>query len=622
MEETCGHLSGCFLRDLENSEETPLEVVNEYRAGSGRRWSVRCEVQGAIDYVKFRYNGTVQDEFQDPWYMGGDYNGWINDVEYLGTCQTANKTIRVSGFLWNQGDSAPCFENVLELDSNCDDPTHNDSNAPSGTSSSTPSLVPSAGPPSLFPSQLRSSNSPSFLGPLSLFPSLVPSAGPPSLFPSHFGSFNSPPFLGSSSLVPSLTPDSRGSILPSILSSSGSPSRPSWSLDSLQPSFRGSSEGSMTASRSLQPSFFVTPPPENSRIISARSTWAVDGNTLVSGRTSDPLGYPNYGSVQSLLFDNGTEQQLLVPVDAVPAMRFGASLAVENNVLVVGAPGDHHGWRENYINDAGSVYIYTRQNVDGEWMQQSKLLTNPVQEDDHFGTSIVLQNDTLVVGAYDGINFNKQTNGALYVFQRVGDDWVQRQRIEGSLPENELGASMEFYGDTLFVGEPTDSNAFSGRVNVYKRSVNGTMWSLDQVLEPSSTRFGRSFGTSMSVNGDVLMVGSPASQGGEVFVFGLSENGQWVEKQRLVASDTDFFLYFGLTIAVHGSVAVVGSRRENFACENIQCGQAYVFRKGLDNIWMEEKILRQERGFGQAIGFAGNSLLVSSWNKIFVYDNY
>lgn len=69
---------------------------------------------------------------------------------------------------------------------------------------------------------------------------------------------------------------------------------------------------------------------------------------------------------------------------------------------------------------------------------------------DRFGERVVLDDDTLVVGA-PGVDGELQDVGALYVYRRIGDGWIETQKIENPVPElnGRLGQVFDVEGDII-----------------------------------------------------------------------------------------------------------------------------------------------------------------------------
>ncbi len=153
---------------------------------------------------------------------------------------------------------------------------------------------------------------------------------------------------------------------------------------------------------------------------------------------------------------------------------------------------------------------------------------------DHFGVSVGLVGDTLVVGAYQegsgatGINGDQAddsapNSGAVYVFQRTGSIWVQEEYLKASNPgaDDEFGGSIALFGDTLAVGasregstatgvngpKGVDNAVASGAVYLFRRTKGS--WMQGAYIKASNTGAVDWFGTSVALSGDTLAVGAP-----------------------------------------------------------------------------------------------------------------
>ena len=91
-----------------------------------------------------------------------------------------------------------------------------------------------------------------------------------------------------------------------------------------------------------------------------------------------------------------TQQAVIYPTGAHLGDLFGSSIALDGNVALIGAPWDDVGELEN----AGSAYVFERNG--SNWTEQDRLFHPGGLSDDNFGSSVALQNDVAVVGAIDG----------------------------------------------------------------------------------------------------------------------------------------------------------------------------------------------------------------------------
>src|SRR5262249_65656 len=143
---------------------------------------------------------------------------------------------------------------------------------------------------------------------------------------------------------------------------------------------------------------------------------------------------------------------------------FGASVAIDGDTLVAGAPGDDNGANENQ----GSDYVFTRSGTD--FTLQQKLMASDGKASDAFGVSVAIDGDTLVAGApiaplVDGTPIPpppaRADQGAAYVFTRSGPNWTGEEELTAASDGaggKFFGFSVSFDGDSLVAGAPGDDN--------------------------------------------------------------------------------------------------------------------------------------------------------------------
>jgi hypothetical protein len=103
----------------------------------------------------------------------------------------------------------------------------------------------------------------------------------------------------------------------------------------------------------------------------------------------------------------------LTAFDAADSDRFGNSVAVSGDTVVVGAYREDGGFG---LTERGAAYIFERNKFGADiWGQAKKLLAWDGVSEDYFGYSVAISGDTVVVGAYmeDG---GGNDRGAAYVF--------------------------------------------------------------------------------------------------------------------------------------------------------------------------------------------------------------
>ena len=131
---------------------------------------------------------------------------------------------------------------------------------------------------------------------------------------------------------------------------------------------------------------------------------------------------------------------------------FGASLALDETILAVTAPGSYNSLVPDLSKvEYGAAYVFRRS---GDlWSEEAKLLPEEVKAEDSFGGSaIALHENFLIVGAALTEVVTK-SNGAAYFFDR-NVAWEESHRIVAPDPLNEdlFGASIAATPDLVFVG--------------------------------------------------------------------------------------------------------------------------------------------------------------------------
>ena len=306
---------------------------------------------------------------------------------------------------------------------------------------------------------------------------------------------------------------------------------------------------------------------------------AIDGDRLAVGAPSKNEGKAVSGAVYLFEYDGNTwvpdeNQQKLTASVPESSGRFGFSLALDGDKLVVGAPG------------SGSVFVFERQS-DGKWLP---VVTPELPVASMFGLAVAARHGRVVVGA--------PGSGLAYVLE--GDSWIE---LPAKTPF--LGCALALHGDTVVVGAPSSMHPFvsaegSGRVYLFK--LQGTTWVEEDVLE---LPYAWGFGSSVSFDGNVLVVGAPFDEvhhpaipppeppdeptlikAGSAYVFGY-ENEEWVMKTQLIAGDPDdpdndkaepmMNDRFGWTVVTSDNTVVAGATFINAGGLPSNAGAAYAF---------------------------------------------
>lgn len=359
---------------------------------------------------------------------------------------------------------------------------------------------------------------------------------------------------------------------------------------------------------------------------------------------------------------------------------FGMAVALDGNTLVVGAPNeDSHatGVNGNQTNNdasaSGAVYIFVYEQ--GQWHQQAYLKASNTGIGDGFGMDVAISGDTIVVGApfetsqATGVNGDQTDNsvfkaGAAYVFTRTNGVWSQQAYLKASNTGEEyiFGTRVAISGNTIVVTSPwEDSNAtgvngngdnhlapISGSAYVFTR-ING-VWSQQAYLKASNTEQLDTFGSSIAISGETIVVGATGEDSNTTGVNGDQTNnlalsagaayvftrtaGQWSQQAYLKASNADSLGVgqgdnFGSAVAIDGSTIVVGAMEEDSGSTGVNgdqhnnstnnAGAAYVFTH-TNGLWSQQAYLKASNPghvdyFGSMLNIKGDMVVVGAFGE-------
>ncbi len=265
--------------------------------------------------------------------------------------------------------------------------------------------------------------------------------------------------------------------------------------------------------------------------------------------------------------------------------RLGGAVAMDGDLMVVGAP------RANRPAGGGSqvgrAYLFRRDAATGRFVFERTLAQSVSAAGDLYGSSISVRDRVIAVGA-PGANSGA---GRVFVFDdRKGTGWPLVRRIDGAAGEALGSAVAVGTNGWVACGAPMAANG--GRVRLYRSDAGGRdNWGfVTDVTNPAtSTPEGDGFGSSVEMQGEILLIGAPAADGlglglpalgiaperpnaGRAYLFswnGEEATGSWTLTKALPRANN--FGHFGTTggrfgarVALDGEIAAVsepGTRR-------------------------------------------------------------
>ncbi len=333
----------------------------------------------------------------------------------------------------------------------------------------------------------------------------------------------------------------------------------------------------------------------------------ISGDTIIVGSHLEDTDTGNSGAiyVYTRTMNVWSFQTMLKASNLGSNDFYGFSIAIDSGTIIVGAYKED-GDDSSALNDYGAAHIFT--GAGNSWSLQTKLTAGNFEMGDNFGYSVSISGNTAVIGAYkeDGIDDgNQDDSGAAYVFVRSGTVWSQQAYLKASNVGaiDNFGVSVGVSGDTIVVGSfnedgDGDSTLGSGAAYVFTRT--GTAWSENGILRADNADMGDLFGSSVSIDGNSIVVGAKFENGDGVD--GLDNNnafnaggaylfkriGPVIQQTYIKASNADLRDEFGIAVAVSGSTIIVGAQREDsafvdnpddntFVSDAQGAGAAYIF---------------------------------------------
>merc|ERR1712238_89418 len=302
--------------------------------------------------------------------------------------------------------------------------------------SSSPSSIPKSDPsslPSSVPSTTRS-KLPSVLP--STIPSTVPSSVPSTIPTLVSGHPSSNPIS-----IPSISPSTWASSIPSLnLYPSNTPSAFPFVVLNDLPSIFSSSQPSLMPSVQLS----ALKASDGSGGDKFGNSVAISNDFVVVGAHRKNENGKNSGSAYIFNATTGEEVHKLIPSDGTENDQFGLCVAISRDLVVIGA---HWSIRNSNIEgyeNSGSAYIFNATN--GE--QLFKLKASDVTANDKFGKSVAISNNLVVVGTNNlGSAYIFSATTGKQIHKLIPPDLISRSFFGRSVAiANELVVVAAFIG--------------------------------------------------------------------------------------------------------------------------------------------------------------------------------
>jgi hypothetical protein len=322
--------------------------------------------------------------------------------------------------------------------------------------------------------------------------------------------------------------------------------------------------------------------------------------------------------------------------------KFGYSVAVSGNTVVVGAPAEDssstgvNNTPDETATDSGAAYVFVYDQ--GTWTQQACLKAGNAGAADQFGYAVAISGDTIVVGApfedsgSSTPDESMENAGAAYIFTRSAGVWSQSAYLKASQPDagDVFGCAVAVTGNTVAIGawgedgsttgvnSTPDNNAVdAGAAYIFSRADGTSAWTHQAYVKAGNTGADDRFGWSVALSEDTLVIGAPREDGsvsgvnvlsdeaaasaGAAYVF-RGHEGSWTQEAYIKASNAGAEDAFGWSVAVSGDTLIVGAPYEDTSDVVINgtpnnngpnTGAGYVFMRSSTQ-WTQEAFLKTQ----------------------------
>ena len=275
----------------------------------------------------------------------------------------------------------------------------------------------------------------------------------------------------------------------------------------------------------------------------------------------------------AFLFDVSTGEQIfkLLPSDGEAGAEFGFSIALSNGIVAVGARADNeHG------TNAGASYLFDASSGD----QLFKLTPDDAEAGDEFGNSIAIDDDIIAVGAWRADEFG-DGSGAAYLFDASTGNQLDKLLPPTGNNYQTFGVSIAIDDGLVAIGARTFFDLNEGytfaKVHLFDVSTGSQLFELQPDILNYSGDLGGDFADAVDIDNGLVAVGSPSRSvvwdfSGAAYIFDASTGAQ---RHFIYPDEVDDRDHFGISVSMDNGVVVIGSQEDDD--NGFDSGSAYIY---------------------------------------------
>lgn len=312
---------------------------------------------------------------------------------------------------------------------------------------------------------------------------------------------------------------------------------------------------------------------------------ATDGALVAVGAPAANQSGAASGTAYLFAVADGSERLELVPGDGAAGDHLGAAIAIDQGLVLVGAP-----LADGVGQDSGAVYVFDANSGN----ELFKLEATDAAAGDQFGHAVAMHGMRAVIG----------TLGAAYLFDVASGQQLHKLMPIGgttTLGLSAFGEAVAIDADRVVVGARLENgvSGLAGAVYVYDAATGAQ---LHRLVAQDGAAWDN-FGASVGIDGDLIAIGSPEASpiiwhSGAAYLFDAATGQQTL---KVLPNDGHLQAKFGSSIGVDGPHVVIGARQNN---NNgvFTSGAVYVFEA--PGGAFVDKLSASDAGTGDELGTA------------------
>ncbi len=337
----------------------------------------------------------------------------------------------------------------------------------------------------------------------------------------------------------------------------------------------------------------------------------IDGDIAIVGAWLDDSGIIDHGSAYLFNATTGNQIYRLIQSDPLQFGYYGYSTAIQGSTAIVGAFGE-----ENTTGEAtGAAYLFDT----STGLQVARLLASDGKSSEPFGISVDISDTAAIIGAVD--TTKGAGRGSAYLFDISSGQQEHKLLSTDGEDGDQFGFSVAISEDFAIVGAYLDSTDFGGNTITH----HGSVYVFDpntgvQItkLVASDMQDTQHFGQSVAISGSIAIIGAPTNDIGDHIGAGSAYLFDLVTGQQIaILSPADRGSDdggFGWSVAIDSDRVIVGTTWHNHS--GVISGTAYLYGYDSDSAWQIDELLSHDRywedDFGLSVGISGDKSIVGA----------